>query len=72
MYCVIEGKLFCDGEPVGIRRQVVEAVLADWGYEGTTAIVLARGAAEEMLRIERELLLKGVEISLRTVYAAAA
>ena len=72
MYQVIDGKLFCDGEPVGVRRQVVRHVMAEWGYAGDTAIVLARGAAREMLAIERELLLKDVELSLRPIYAAAA
>jgi hypothetical protein len=72
MYQVIEGKLHCDGDPVGVRREVVQAVLADWGYEGDTTMVLARGAAEEMLRMERELLLKGVEITVRRVNDSAA
>lgn len=72
MYQVIDGKLLCDGEPVGVRREVVRHVMADWGYAGDTAFVLPRGAAQEMMAIERELLLKGVEISLRQVYAAAA
>lgn len=73
---VIDGKLYCDGEPVGVRRQVVRHVMAEGyapgGCVGDLAPVLARGAAEEMLKIEREFLLKEVEISFRQVYPTAA
>ena len=58
MWTVKEGKLYCGGEPVGVRRVVVEMV----ARRATGPV--SDEKARHMIRMERALSLQGLSRSL--------
>ena len=59
MWIVRDGKLYCDRDPVAVRRVVVEMVVGRWTGP------IPEDKARHMIRMERALSLRGLSQSLR-------